>query len=1138
MPSPIRRLPAVKPLSEILPSGTEGGKEFARIVHLLLFHEARRNGRKVSLYSDAAGDYGGLDSFVGDRFHVEGTTGYQYKFYTSPLSSEHRSKITESLQIASRNAKKHKLRKWVLITPNDFIEPPTRSDGGDVTWFENLRTDLKLNFELEHWGHTHLTGLFLDTPALCLYYYPELFEGGSQRKKTILDIRKRYSDNLGKLYREIQFVGMSVYKQEATKGIPMEHIYIPLTIVPEAVDDRSPSSQRVDPLSLLAPGRQNVILGDPGSGKSTLLRFLALAGNSRPLQERYKAKSDTRLSILITLRKYADELKSRPNLSLLDYIRESIQADFNLRDADYDFLEYFLEAGQSLLFFDGIDELPSSHFKEIIRDRIRSLVTTYPGNTSIVTSRIVGYDSPFRFDPKEFKHYRITKLLLPEIEQFIADWYRVRIENPKERDDNVEDLIRILRDEAHTAIRELAENPLLLTIVALVHRIDAVLPDERVVLYQKCTETLLNTWHTWKFRETENKSRGKVERRNRFRMEAIAHWMQCRSASSDKRQRAVVSHEDISKFLTEHIAQNEKPSDGDAEAEDLAHEFLEFIKKRAGLLIEVGDNQYSFVHLTFQEYLTASYITTICEKAGAKGLWEIISRHCSDSRWHEVIRLLVAGLKANESQRFVIARMIALKDDSKSFSKSQILGGLLLDGIEPAEERKQDIVRLLISSQCSASTVEAVRAVNAMIQNWIAKDSNNSLSFEAAVNWAIKNYRGQQRLNLALLALSLELPSEVTDKILEKTDSIQEKQMRLYRLIFAQTLSLQSGSDFDRELQVLSSIQKVFTVTDSLLNFVAASLQSVVGPLDVGVQARLAFESQLVALARGVGFGPFEDLMLNTIRISFDDQSEVYRWSIARRAGTGRRRPPLDPNNPLLVRGFPFNKIGQDTKVNSFGARVASLNRRRAGALGLKSLLKSWVGRESRSADAALSALGHNSYQLQHSADSLHNGFWQEFLAIPELQDAITEILVDLFSLRPTAQWAEALRKRLLPEIPRRMKIALPEVWMETLRCFTEKRFGESEIYIAAWLLVLDAWLKAYGYYDSGNPPLFESLVSLTKDIDVAPLRIAHAVRGTLYGSKPSSELLALLELEDREYRTIFKRCSWLSPRSKRGTPD
>lgn len=55
MPSRVkRRLPAVRPLSEILPRGAEGGKEFARIVDLLLFHEARRAGKKLTVFDDAA----------------------------------------------------------------------------------------------------------------------------------------------------------------------------------------------------------------------------------------------------------------------------------------------------------------------------------------------------------------------------------------------------------------------------------------------------------------------------------------------------------------------------------------------------------------------------------------------------------------------------------------------------------------------------------------------------------------------------------------------------------------------------------------------------------------------------------------------------------------------------------------------------------------------------------------------------------------------------------------------------------------------------------------------------------------------------------------------------------------------------
>src|SRR5690348_12133419 len=117
---------------------------------------------------------------------------------------------------------------------------------------------------------------------------------------------------------------MSVYKQEATRGVPMEHIYIPLQVIPEAQNEQDTNVTYTDPLSFLSPSTRRIILGDPGSGKSTLLRFLALAGISEPLQRRYGARPDKRLPIFVTLRRYADELKSRRNLSLIDYILESI----------------------------------------------------------------------------------------------------------------------------------------------------------------------------------------------------------------------------------------------------------------------------------------------------------------------------------------------------------------------------------------------------------------------------------------------------------------------------------------------------------------------------------------------------------------------------------------------------------------------------------------------------------------------------------------------------------------------------------------------------------------------------------------------------------------------------------------------
>ena len=875
----IKRLPGVKTLYELLPKGAEGGSEFARIVDLLLFHEARRAGKKITIFSDVAGDYHGLDSFEGDVFRKEGTTGYQYKFYPSPLSSEHRAIIAKSLKRTAEKQEQLKLKKWILVTPQDLIESATRKDGGDVTWFEALRKKLGLEFELEHLGHKKLLSLFLETPSLCLFYYPELIPDGANRKKTIQDIRKRYNDNLNTIYSKIEFVGMSVYKQEATRGVPMEHIYIPLTAIPDAADERDANVSRIDPLSFLEPGSRHVVLGDPGSGKSTLLRFLALAGLSNSLQERYKAKPDMRLPILITLRRYADELKARKNLALIDYILESIQGDFNLKSADLDFFEYFLESGQALLLFDGLDELPSSQFKKIVMDRIRTIITTYPGNTTLVTSRIVGYDNPFRFDEKEFVHYRLTRLQLPEIEQFVKDWYRVRIESKREREANVNDLIRILRDEDNIAIRELAQNPLLLTIIALVHRIDAVLPDERVVLYQKCTETLLNTWHTWKFRDAEVKNRGKVERRNRRRMEAIAHWMHCQSGGTEINQRAVVPYADLKTFLTDHIAKIEKPRDHDNDPEDLAEEFIEFVKKRAGLLIEIGDNQYSFVHLTFQEYLSASHIITSSEKDGAAGIWNTIADHGNDARWHEVIRLLVAGLRSDESQEFLIKKILSAGGNGQRVTRSRLLGGLLLDGIEPAEVHDEEILSHLLHSASLTTDIVQLRPITSMLRLYLAKEEKNEkvmgLAFKSL--WgATKDYK--QKLALVLIASAMNW-SET--KIVELSGDFLTKEVQdvtLFNLFLGETKDFEKFHSLTQSIELFWAVQDVLSLTSAYGNFVAAAGQAINSSLGLNVIVKRAFKEQMVVLSGGTirGRGPFIDFTLNSLLITLEDQSHTH----------------------------------------------------------------------------------------------------------------------------------------------------------------------------------------------------------------------------------------------------------------------
>jgi hypothetical protein len=690
----VRRLPPVRTLAQVLPKGAEGGKEFSRVVNLLLFFDARRRNRPVTLLDDAAGDFAGLDALQKDGAVL---VGYQYKFYPSPLTNAQRAEVKKSLEDALAKRATSGVGRWVLVLPTDLTESARRKDGGDVKWFEGLKKlGAAQRVEVGRWGHTDLLGLFLETPSLCLRYYPELAPGGAERRRTVEETRRLYDANFDKAHRPVRFVGISVYEEAAARVVKMERIYVPLRLVPEGEDDES-SANRTDPLTLLRPGARHVILGDPGSGKSTLLRFLALAGQTPELQQRYGAAAEPdRLPVFLSLGRYADELKADRNLSLLDYLVRVTRADFNLPAADLAFFEYYLDRGQALLCFDGLDELPNPQFKALVRDRVRSLLTSYPGNVALVTSRPVGYDAAVRFDGQEFRHHKIARLGDGEIKRFVADWYAEREPDERLRKASVENLVGALESSEHRAIRDLARNPLLLTIIALVHRVGRHLPDARGELYERCTDTLLNTWEQWRSGRTDGAAWKSSARANRQRLEAVAAWMQGRSVAEKKGERAVVPRRELVDFLTRHIETRERLAPSAPAPEELADNFVEFVKQRAGLLVEVGDGQFSFVHLTFQEYLTACHLYTVAERNLSVELWNNVADKTDSDRWQETLRLLTALLRSRESRANLVGQLLEQCEQGRTAARVRLLLGLLSDSVEEAEEEMGRVVALAL----------------------------------------------------------------------------------------------------------------------------------------------------------------------------------------------------------------------------------------------------------------------------------------------------------------------------------------------------------------------------------------------------------------------------------------------------------
>ena len=1046
---------------------------------------------------------------------------------------------------AAKHEGKLKLKKWILVTPGDFMESATRKDGGDVSWFEGLRARHKLRFELEHWGHTQLLGLFLEAPPLCLFYYPELQSNGVPRRKTIQETRHSYDENIRMTHNRIEFVGMSVYKEEATRGVPMEHIYIPLSVVPEGASSSDEQAPRVNPMNLLAAGQQHVILGDPGSGKSTLLRVLTRVGTSEGLQKRCEGKPDKRLPVLVTLRRYAEQLKQRDNLSLLDYIIESVQGDFSLKSADIEFFEYWLETGQALLLFDGLDELPSPQFKQLVRDRIRTLVTSYPGNTVFVTSRIVGYGRPFRFDEKEFRHHKLAHLLLAEVEQFIQDWYRVRIEDERNRKLNVEDLVRIMRDPSFSAIRELAENPLLLTIIALVHRIDAVLPDQRVILYQKCTETLLNTWHKWKQREGTERVTGKEERRNRRRMEVIAHWMHCRGGEGKKTEAVIAPYDKLKQFLTNHIAQNEKPADPDNDPEDLAEDFLDFVKKRTGLLIEVGDQLYSFVHLTFQEYLCAGHFITEGEIGGAEAIWGNIDDGCDDPRWHEVIRLLVAGLKSDEAQRFLVERLLRTNGREQPVQRAFLAGGLLLDGIDAAVERSREIVGLLFETAWKTEDRDSLRSAASLLRAWRERTEGSSDLLWSLYEATAKRSNLEKRIEIALPLVAL-LNGEPLSRVKSESPSVFGKsggcEGVLLRLFLDESLEEEELAPAQGDLERLWAYADALALQSPGGNVFAVVINALACISDAADLCRRRFEAHLSMLGAGVAAGPHGHFAANAfwiIRLDGGgfgalgplegavrralDHSGRHRVETLERALLALERPrgPGEERVEQRVR-HQIAVMARDRAVARARDRAADMGLALERAETANSAL---VRLREGALEGGLEAAYRQDLLLRNRGVSR----WDALVADADFCGALVDAFCDMFDLHPRVQWWEALRVGFLPKVPERLARFYGKNALDRLvRSAARHALGEAEVYDAAALLLVDIWAWSFSDLKGVEQSPYYQLAELTRGVEAAPLRIAHCLRDLAHGDEHrTGDLKQMVRSQDPEYRAIFKRCYW-----------
>jgi hypothetical protein len=461
----------------------------------------------------------------------------------------------------------------------------------------------------------------------------------------------KYYENIVRDFHRLDIAGID---NDRTFEIPLSEIYVRLRVLlNEDSYDVLQENGPIDIQTALLRYPKLVVVGDPGSGKSTFLRYIALTlarsfltCNIIDAQKKLSFKEPLPIPIFLSCWDLTDFLKHQEEArinTLIKFIVDRLNAyDYQISAENLE--QQLLNSNNFYIMFDGLDEVPTDSGRATISRLIEDFVKQYEKSRFVVTSRIRAYTGDTILKGK-FTRCEIQPFDNSDRVEFIRNWvallFRIPPGEVEVKGSSAYQEFKSLSTgiEDSDRIRPLAVNPLLLTVIAIVHWNRKRLPDQRVDLYDECIDVLLG--------QRKEAVRIQISRKIKIVDEQIEErtheersWVRKRFAeialfilSQDSEHDEATKADLIRLLVPRFIDQGAK---SDEHAAIRAGRFLERQELRSGLLVSRRTQSYRFVHLTFQEYLATWQLSNM----DFENVTKIIHPRLRSAKWFETLQLL------------------------------------------------------------------------------------------------------------------------------------------------------------------------------------------------------------------------------------------------------------------------------------------------------------------------------------------------------------------------------------------------------------------------------------------------------------------------------------------------------------------